>query len=60
MIKYNFYIKKIFYFLFYINKNLKILTKQNVRTIIKFLSYIIKILNIFTKKKVIIVDKLDS
>ena len=43
MIKYNFFFyENIFYFLVYINKKIKFLTKQNVRTITKFLFYIIK------------------
>ena len=52
--------KNIFYFLFYINKKFKILTKQNNKTIVKFLFYINKKLNILTKQKVIITLKLKS
>ena len=41
MIKYNFY-EKCALFLFYINKKIKILTKQNGKTIVKFLYFSIK------------------
>ena len=41
MMKYNFYEKYIL-FLFYINKNFQILTKQNVRITIKFSFFLSK------------------
>ena len=50
MIKYNFYEKYILV-LFYINKNVKILIKQNVRTTIKFLSFLNENIKHFNYKK---------
>ena len=40
-----------FLFLFYINKILKILIKQNLRTTIKFLFYIIKNIKHFNEEE---------
>ena len=53
IIKYNFFYEKyfIFYILYFINRKLKILTKQRIKTIVKFLFYINKKLNILTKQK---------
>ena len=55
MIKNNFYFlffyeKYILFFILY-NKQLKILTNQNIRATTKFLSYLIKNIKHFNKKK---------
>ena len=42
--------KKYFYMLFYINKILQFLRKQNIITTTKFLSYIIKNIKHFNEK----------
>ena len=53
--------KNIFKFLFYINKKLKYLIKQNIKTTTKFLSSLIKNIKHFNQeKKIKITMKLDS
>ena len=51
MIKYKFFVKIVFYFLFYIIRKLKILTNENGITSTKFLSSLIKNIKHFNQEK---------
>ena len=51
MIKYKFFVKIVFYFLFYIIRKLKILTNENGITSTKFSSSLIKNIKHFNQEK---------